>query len=286
MFRPNQRRMKSILVPTDFSEHSLHAYRFALGIAAQSKGTVRLLTVIEMPVIHAPLNMPVVSFEDAFFKEIREKQDEAFKKLLLETSPGDVKVTTDVAFGAIRNTIIDYVSGPNIDLVVMGSHGAGGIREVFVGSNAEKIVRKSPVPVIVVKERVKAPIRSIVFPNTLETAKQEELVTKVKALQGFFKAHLHIVWINTASNFTNDATTRIQLEMFAKRFMLKDYTLHIYNDTFVEEGIMRFSQYIGGNLIAMGTHGRRGLAHMALGSSAEDIVNHMQCPIWTFVARK
>jgi hypothetical protein len=77
-------------------------------------------------------------------------------------------------------------------------------REFFIGSNAEKIVRQADVPVLVLKDEYKGPIKNIVFPNTLETEDQEDLVQKIKALQHFFKAHLHIVWINTPVNFTTD----------------------------------------------------------------------------------
>jgi hypothetical protein len=164
----------------------------------------------------------------------------------------------------------------------MGSHGASGLREVFVGSNAEKIVRKSPIPVLVVKDFFKGSITDIVFPNTLDLDDQEDLVMKVKALQSFFKAKLHIVWINTPINFTSDYITIDRLIAFAKRFMLKDYSVHVFNHPDEEEGILRFSKMIKADMIAMGTHGRKGLAHILNGSLAEDIVNHTDKLIWSY----
>jgi nucleotide-binding universal stress UspA family protein len=164
----------------------------------------------------------------------------------------------------------------------MGSHGVSGLREFVIGSNAEKVVRNSPVPVLVVKDYYKGPIKNIVFPNTLDTENQEDLVMKVKALQDFFKATLHIVWINTPLNFTADAVTNERLEAFAKRFILKDYTIRVFNHTDEERGILEFSNSLKGDLIAMGTTGRRGIAHLVHGSIAEDIVNHSKGLVWTY----
>jgi K+-sensing histidine kinase KdpD len=108
----------------------------------------------------------------------------------------------------------------------------------------------------------------------------------VKALQNFFKAHLHIVWINTPTTFTSDKVTNDRLQKFVKRFMFKDFTIHVFNHTDEEQGILQFSNQIGGNLIAMGTHGRKGLAHVLSGSLAEDVANHTENMVWTYALKK
>jgi len=105
---------------------------------------------------------------------------------------------------------------------------------------------------------------------------------KVKELQNFFKATIHVLFVNTPAVFTTDAKTKPALVRFAKRFMLKNFTLNVYNDIDEEQGIINFSREINADLVAMRTHGRRGLAHIATGSIAEDVVNHIGCPIWTF----
>ncbi|NBP71527.1 MAG: universal stress protein, partial [Cytophagia bacterium] len=125
----------------------------------------------------------------------------------------------------------------------------------------------------------------IVLPNTLHTEIQEDLLMKIKAMQNFFKATLHIVWINTPSNFTRDITTHQRLQDFAKRFLFKNYTIHVFNDLYEEDGIINFAHSIKADMIAMGTHGRKGLAHILSGSVAEDVVNHIDIPIWTYTMR-
>jgi K+-sensing histidine kinase KdpD len=105
---------------------------------------------------------------------------------------------------------------------------------------------------------------------------------KVKALQNFFKARLHVVWINTPLNFTSDTVTHSRLEAFAKRFMLKDYTINVFNHTDGEQGILEFARSVDGDLIAMGTHGRVGISHFIYGSLAETVVNHNKGLVWTY----
>lgn len=279
--------MKKILVPCDFSEQAVNAFRFAADVAAQSKGEVHLVHVIELPVMHDSVLMPVMSFEEALLKELREKAEKEFNKLKNKFGAAGVNIISSVIFGGTSRMITDYITDQSIDLVVMGTKGASGVKEILIGSNAEKVVRKSPVPVIAIKKYVKAStIKNIVFPNTLDTETQEDLVMKVKALQNFFKAKIHILWVNTPTNFTPDRITVERLNAFAKRFMFKDFTVSVYNDPFEESGIINYTHAIKADMIAMGTHGRKGLAHILSGSVAEDVVNHIDCPIWTYALKK
>ena len=273
--------MKNILVPCDFSKPAVSAFRFALDIADKSKGVVHLLNVIELPAIHDPIIMPVVSFEKEFLNELKEKTTKEFDKIINRYKTDMVEVKTEVTFGAVSRMIQDFIKKKKIDIVIMGSHGATGIREYFIGSNAEKIVRNSPVPVLVLKDLYKGPVENIVFPNTLETERQDKLIAKVKELQAFFKATVHILYVNTPTNFAADNITLERLRQFAKEFAFRNYTLNVYNYPSEESGIIQFTSQIKGDLVAMGTHGRKGLAHFLNGSLAEDVVNHAKFPIWT-----
>jgi nucleotide-binding universal stress UspA family protein len=274
--------MKKILVPCDFSKPATNAFRFALDLAAQAKGTIHLVHVIELPIMHDTVLMPVLNFEEQLLKDLKENAETRFKKITDKYGDDRVKVVATTVFGSVARMIEEYISKETIDIVVMGSHGATGIRELFIGSNAEKLVRNASVPVLVIKDYYKGPIKTIVFPNTMDTENQEELIMKVKALQNFFKAHLHLVWINTPTNFMSDNVTTKRLEAFARRFMLKDYTINIFNHTDEERGILDFTNAIKGDLIAMGTHGRKGIAHLINGSVAADVVNHTKGLVWTY----
>lgn len=273
--------MKKLLVPCDFSAQATEAFKSALSIAEKSGGEVHLLHVIELPILHDAVLMPVLSFEEALFRELEVKAAAEFSRVQMLNSKS-IPVITKVLFGATARMILDYANDQAIGLVVMGTRGATGLREAFIGSNAEKIVRQSRVPVLVVRQGFTTDsIKDLVFPNSLETGNQEELVLRVKALQDFFGARLHILWVNTPTNFTADHLTKERLQKFADRFMLQNYTINIYNDVYEEAGIINFAHSLKATMLVMGTHGRRGLAHIFSGSVTEDVVNHTDLPIWT-----
>ncbi len=273
--------MKRILVPCDFTDSAIQAFKFAVDVANQGNGEVVLLHVVEIPVVHESVMMPAFSFEDTYLKEMKAKADQDFTKMKNKWAKDGPKVSTFVQYGAPTPVIAQFVKEQKIDLIIMGTKGASGLKEFFVGSNTEKVVRWSPVPVIAIKKSAKASsIKNIVFPSTLHD--EEELMMKVKALQNFFGAKLHLVYVNTPANFMTDVVTRREMKNFVKRFMLTDYTLNIYNDLTEELGVSHFTREINGDMIAMATHGRKGLNHLMSGSIAEDMVNHLECPIWTW----
>jgi nucleotide-binding universal stress UspA family protein len=272
--------MKKILVPCDFSDPAVQVFKFAAEIAAQSKGEILLLNVIEVPVMHDTVLMPTLYFEEAFFKDMKAEAERKFSQMKDKWAKG-IAVSSFVEFGSPTPTIRDFIKDRKIDLVVMGTHGATGLREFLIGSNTEKILRTSSAPVIAIKKSVKASsIKNIVFPNSLNE-ELEELMMHVKELQNFFKATLHLVYVNTPAQFMRDHATKKKLNDFAKRYMLKDFTTNVYNDIDQEEGTRNFTKEIGGDMVVMATHGRRGLNHLMSGSVAEDIANHIECPIWT-----
>lgn len=273
--------MQKILVPCDFSEQAISAFRMATDLASQSNRELHLLYVVELPVLHDSMLMPTLSFEESLLNELRDKAEAQFTRIKNEFA-SEVPLITSVVYGNPPMMILEYVEHNGIELVVMGTRGVSGIRELIIGSTAEKIVRRSPCPVITVRKYVPSKeIRNIVFPNSLEE-NQEELLQGIKALQHFFKAGLHLVWINTPAHFTADNISMIRLQDFAKRYMLTNYTVNIFNDTHEESGVINFAHMIKADMIAMGTHGRRGIHHIMSGSVTEDVVNHIDCPIWTY----
>lgn len=274
--------MKRILVPCDFSDPAVQAFKFAVEVALKSRGEIFLLNVVEVPVMHETVLMPTLYFEQSLMSEMKEASGKKFQKMKDKWAGEGVTVSTYVEFGSIITTIRQFIEEKGIDLVVMGTHGATGAREFLIGSNTEKIVRTSSVPVMAIKKSTKlSNIKSIVFPNDL-SLENEQLTLKVKDLQNFFKATLHVVYINSPAFFQRDVDTKVKLKDFAKRFMLKDYTLNVFNDLDQENGVNNFTKEVKGDMIAMATHGRRGISHLVSGSIAEDVVNHVDCPIWTF----
>lgn len=273
--------MNRILVPCDFSDQAMSAVRMAAELALQSQSELHLVNVVEVPIMHDSMLMPTLSFEEEAIKESKANAERQFETLKSGLVGLESRVVTDILYGSPAVMVNDYIRDRNIDLVVMGTRGASGIKELLIGSNAEKVVRGATCPVITVRKEVSPKaVKNIVFPNSLEPD-QEPLMSRVKQLQHMLKATLHVVWINTPANFMPDNITHIKLKDFAMRNGLANYTLNIYNDLEEKAGVINFARRQEADMIAMGTHGRKGISHLLIGSIAEDVVNHVEIPIWT-----
>src|SRR5690349_10207378 len=193
--------MKKIIVPTDFSDQAAHALKLAVDIAIRSKGEIILSHVVDLPILQDPLITNSLYVDDSIVKDSTAKAQKGFDKLMAKYSGTGVKIKTTVEYGNTTMATLKLIETKKADLVVMGTKGATGLKEYFVGSNTEKIVRGSKAPVIAVPKASKiGSIKNIVFPNSLRE-ENEELTLRVKALQDFFKAKLHIVFINTPGFF-------------------------------------------------------------------------------------
>ena len=268
--------MKRILVPCDFSAPSVEAIRFANQIALKNYGHITLFHAFELPTIGGAAS----NFRKNFMQDLKKESHAQLEKLAAKHIGEGVKTELRIEFGKFISSITDATRELKADVIVMGTNGASGLKELTVGSNAEKVVRASSVPVIVLRKQPKA-IKSIVFP-TMPGQNDDKVISEVKQLQNFFGATLHVLYINTPTNFRKDIETKAALEKLAKRFMLKDYTLNVFNDTNEGDGIVNFASSTGADMVAMRTHGRRGFAHFASPSIAQEVVNQIECPIWTF----
>ena len=277
--------MEKILVPCDFSEPAKSALKLAIEIAGQSGAELHVLNVVELPIMHDDILTPMPSFDETLLRELSQRSEEKFAQWKSDFA-GHTPFLTKIEFGPIVPTILDYLDDNKINLVVMGTKGVSGLEEVFIGSTAEKVVRHAVCPVIAVKRNVSLDeLKHIVFPNSLEEG-QEDLMRHVKALQQALKATLHLVWIDTSSKINDHTAIKQQLDAFAKRFMLSDYTVNVFKSNDKETGIIKFTQWINATMIAMGTHARKGLSHLFKGSITEGVVNHVEYPIWTYAIKK
>jgi nucleotide-binding universal stress UspA family protein len=282
--------MKSILVPTDFSEQAHHALDLAYGIARKSSATVKLLNVIEAPHGASFNAMGEVTAPDGmdsvFFVQLMRRQREQLEKLVKDPKYQDITLEGEVELGNPYENISRAISEKEVDLVVMGTQGASGMEEILIGSNTEKVVRRAKCPVLTVKSAVDADsIKNIVFATDLRDT-NEKLVQELLDLQKLFDAKLHIVSINTPSSFESDRYYKKEMQKFVDQHKIENYSLNVYNDDIEEDGIIFFAEDVKADMIALATHGRRGISHLLSGSIAEDIVNHAKRPVWTFSIRK
>ncbi len=276
--------MKKILVPTDFSEQSENALRVAAQLARKHQAEIYILHVVELP-IHAatdvlnshtsPANFP----EAVFFLKLAKQR---FRKFVEKDFLKDIDVHEVIETQTAFNGIMDTTKNTNIDLIIMGSHGASGMKEMFIGSNTEKVVRNSDVPVLVVKQDHKDfKIDEMIFATDFDE-QSAEVVSSITAFAQLFDAKIRLLYINTANNFRTTAEIEEAKHNFLNKTGLNDFSDDVYNDHKVEWGILNYMKTSDADVIAIATHGRKGLAHFFNGSISEDLVNHAHRPVITF----
>ncbi len=270
--------MKRILVPTDFSSFAYYAAEVAASIARKTGARIYLLHAIEMPKYSVNDRFgEMTDTTEGLFVLKRAKQE--FAKLIEQPFFKEVNVVEVIQWEGVFETISDKAKEHEIDLIVMGSQGASGVKEFFIGSNTEKVIRTAPCPVLTVKERMPEfnPKKVVFASNFYGEAKRE--FEAILGIIELFDAEVHLLKVVTPANFeATDYSMRLMND-FAQEAGLKNYTANIYNDMIVENGIHKFATKIEADVIAMETHGRTGLAHFFKQSLAEDVANHSTCPV-------
>lgn len=273
--------MKKILVPTDFSEAAENALEVAAKLAKKHNSEIYLLHMLEIPLQEVDtVYTKAASIPEAmFFIKMAQKQ---FEKLLAKDYLEGIEVHETVNSDSNFSKLIDRCHELDIDLIVMGSHGATGFKEMFVGSNAEKVVRLSDIPVLVIKNKHETfDINDFVFASDFNKDSKETYKQAIKFAR-IFDAKIHLLLVNTANNFLTTSEAYERIKNFINDYDFEDYTVNIYNDTSVESGILNFSKEINADIIGISTHGRQGIAHFFNGSISEDLVNHAKRPVITF----
>lgn len=146
--------LKKILVPIDFSEYSKKALRYAFRFAEQFSASLTLLYVVEPTVYPADFSFGQVGFPNVE-DELRKKGQEELQSMIAETIAGAVPAEAVVKTGLPFVEITTFAAEQDIDLIIVATHGHTGVEHILFGSTAEKIVRKAPCPVLVVRQKEK-----------------------------------------------------------------------------------------------------------------------------------
>lgn len=274
--------MKKIIVPIDFSEHSEYALRAAAKLAKRNNAELLALHMLEMSEImltgEGEQPQKII-----YFLKLAEQQFESFlNKDYLE----GIKITPIVKHFKVFSEVNDVAKKYDADFIVMGSHGASGTKAFFVGSNTERVVRNAEIPVLVVKNNLEdVDFDIVVFACDFE---EESIDAYLKATKMFYKmgSKMHLVHVNLPNDRFKSS---LEIEDKVVNFFTKAACnlnkmdmVHYVSDYTVEEGVLNFATKIDADLIAMPTHGRKGLSHFLEGSVGEDVANHAILPVITF----
>jgi len=207
--------MKRILVPTDFSPTAEKAFSFAVDIATKTKGTVILYhvyTPVESTFIDSPETRKQYNLKP---EATIVKRLQRLKEKVSENASG-IAVSTVVGRSPLVNNMLDFADQNMIDLIVMGTQGASGLKKAIIGSVAARIIEKSRLPVLLVpaKYKLQTPGEFVFATNYQKADKQAlELVNNLATL---FKANVTVLhFLNTNNSALEKEKDKTDFETYA-----------------------------------------------------------------------
>lgn len=276
--------MKKIIVPIDFSEHSEYALKTAAKLAKKTNAELLVLHMLEMSDVILTKSDSEQQQKTVFFLKLVEQKFEAF---LDKDYLKDVNVTPIVKHFKVFSEVNDVAKEHDASFIVMGSHGTSGFKEFFVGSNTERVVRNSEIPVLVIKNEIKdINFSTAVFATSFEEENVRPYLTATSMFKSF-GTKLILLYVNLPNEHFKSS---VEIEKKIAEFLITaDGNLDRINDVAyqadytVEQGVINYANKVGADIIAIPTHGRKGISHFFAGSIGEDIANHSPLPVMTFM---
>jgi nucleotide-binding universal stress UspA family protein len=270
--------MKRILVPTDFSKTAEHALKVAAQIARMNNSEIIILHMLELPqqksdaVVTGNAIPQIMHFKNKAIERLDKLMDASYLK--------EIPVSKIILFEKTFDGILNITKKNDVDFIVMGSNGTSGLHEMFIGSNTEKVVRSSEVPVLVIKNELGFNAANFVFASDFADESKKPFL-KLKAIADLFNSHIHLVTINTPTKFQSTGLAERKMADFASDIESGKYSTHVYSDMSVEKGVLNFAKTVNADIIGLCTHGRKGLSHFLNGSIGENLANHAFPPVLT-----
>ncbi|MEQ8581954.1 MAG: universal stress protein [Marinoscillum sp.] len=273
--------MKKILVPTDFSECAKNATALAKEIARRYHGELHFYHFVSVPVDWVHLDFA----QHTIYPDVTQEVNRV-KKLLdaavKDAEADGLKSIGYMDFDNSTDAVTRYARSNDISMIVMGSHGARGVKEFFIGSNAQTVVRHAEVPVLVVKHKFKrATFPTILFVSDFEAEMMRpfEDVVDFAELLG---AKIHLLFVNTPSEFQRSWVIKERMEGFIALASDNLEKVEIVDSHTFGEGVEKYCEINQTGLLAIATHHRKGLSRAFLGSLTETVVNHVKVPVVSF----
>ncbi len=269
--------MKSILVPTDFSDCAQQAADVAARMAPRLGARLHFITCLDLPENWEQLSPQQREMQPAAQQLINNTQ---VRFADLQRAYPDMEISTAYCTGKLFNAINQYAEAHHIDFIIMGSHGASGKNEFFIGSNTQKTVREVHRPVLVIKE----PLENINFDKVVFASSfhenEREAFLKFKEFIKPFVPEIHLVEVHTSSLFDPPyILSRQAMEEFRRLCSPFRCETHIFRNFSIDRGIRNFAEKIGAKLIGVSNHHRHPLRRMLTGSNVEALVNHSEIPV-------
>jgi nucleotide-binding universal stress UspA family protein len=286
-----------ILFATDFSTSTVHARAYAAYWAYSFGAELKVLHVLEMH--------PTVIYPMADARIIESAENEISRQLDQITSDlgrCGVRATGMQACGIPSEEVVKAAGKEAADFIVLGTRGRTGLAHILLGSTAARVVRGAPCPVMTVHSASTPPshdipiaIKHILVPIDFSDCSLDALEYAIPLAKRFEASVtiLHVLeWVSVGLDFSvaelaEAATVRKQTESRVLEFAAVIRAQGLAAEAVIRGGgapadfVLACAGERGADMIIMGTHGRRGLSRLFIGSVAEAVLRQTECPVIT-----
>ena len=291
--------LQRILVPTDGSEAAGTALKFAIRLARQHHAEIILCNAVDYVKIAGETCVGLGADLEGMFRILDESAKEVLGAAAKSLKAEGFETSAFKLDGNPANVIVSFAMERNVDAIVMGTRGLGGLPHLILGSTAEGVLRMATIPVFVVHagsdvkaaenptilvaiddsepgdaaaefatELASATSGRLIFENVVDS----ESLYEYAAQYGTYIATVHDEWETEAKRLVGNAAYRAAIAGVANAEQSV-----VFGDP--AEKIVAQAKASQADLIAIGTHGRRGLRRLALGSIAESVVRKSAIPV-------
>jgi nucleotide-binding universal stress UspA family protein len=298
--------LRTLLVPTDFSDHARVALGTALGLAKAADARIHLAHAVPLP---ARIPGFGEGHED-HHSELRDLAGARLRENAKEVSDAGGQVDTHLGEGTSSEVIVELANGLGADLIVMGTRGLSGLKHVMLGSVAERTICHAPCPVMTVRSdeevtpallREPLAIRNILVPTDF-SEHAERAVRYAIGLAQLFEARIQLLRaydaqilamtpgaIATPAEFWKELHDAAQLGLEHAQIPIVE--AGVESELYVEHkdptaAIVETAEALQSDLIVMGTRGLSGLRRALLGSTTARTLRVAPCPVVTVSAEE
>lgn len=273
--------MQQILIPTDFSDNALNALKYGLALFKKSRCTFHLVHIDPIPPYSgagSAVRSASLNFEDYVLEESRERLKEWMSKI--EKLPLNTKHTFVTL--AIHDFFVDAIKRESenrkIDLILMGTKGASGLKKATIGSNTADVITKIKCPLLAVPEDAEyRPLREIAFPTDYHTGYDGQVLDRLVSLVQVHRAALRILHISKKGvelsvaqqdnqNFLNDYLKDVE------------HSFHSLTGKQLEAAVQCFTESRDIDMIAMVAKNLNFFQRILFKPAVEEISYHTKVP--------
>lgn len=274
----------NILLPTDFSNNSWNAIKYALNLFSNEKCNFYLLHINRLENVTAGDNSygPALDvMEDVYTKSTKKKLRELLKKISKTLNHNDKhRFYTLSDYSFFLESIRKHVKDKRIDMIVMGTKGASGLKKYIVGSNTADVITKVKCTTLVVPENAEySQLKEIAFPTDFDLSYNINILQPFTDILNTFKANLRIIHIVKKDAELND-------EQLSNKDVFNDYfedfepSFHFLTNKRVEDAVQCFIESRDIDMIVMVAKNLNYFQSILFHSKVEKITYHTQIPFF------